>query len=162
MRKLNRGNNMFTGIVDHCGMITQIETITHGYRLWIKSNFSDLVLGESIALDGVCLTVTNIRDRHYSCDISPETLNLTTAKYFKTNQLVNLERALQLSSRLGGHMVAGHIDQVSRLKSIRSLDQFIEMVFTDIETKHTDFTARIIINQTQKYLSDSFNKDYMV
>jgi riboflavin synthase len=127
---------MFTGIIDHYGLITQINKIPSGHSIWIKSCFSELELGESIAVDGICLTVTEIKDDSFSCDISPETISVTTAKYLAVGCYVNLERALTLSSRLSGHLVSGHIDQVARVEKILQHDQFTEMVFTDIHNEN--------------------------
>jgi riboflavin synthase len=124
---------MFTGIIDHCGKILEIERKARSCHIWIESQFSDLVLGESIAIDGICLTVTAIKNQMFSCDISTETLNITTANQFKQFQLVNLERAMQLSSRLGGHLVSGHIDQVIKVISISRLEEFVEMKFSDVD-----------------------------
>ncbi len=118
---------MFTGIVDHCGKIIEIEHTHQSSRVWIESQFTDLVLGESISIEGICLTVTGIKNSMFSCDISPETLSVTTAKTFKVSQKVNVERALQLSSRLGGHLVAGHVDQIAAIKSIHKKDGFVEV-----------------------------------
>lgn len=125
---------MFTGIVDHCGTILKIETINKGLRFWVETQYSDLKLGESIAINGICLTVIDFDKEIFCCDISPETLQVTTAKDFEQNQVVNLERALQLTSRLGGHFMSGHVDKVSRVKKIHKIDDFVEMTFTDIDT----------------------------
>src|SRR5688572_4793067 len=116
---------MFTGIVDHCGMIEATQSVPGGLRILIKSDFTDLTLGESIAVDGVCLTVTDIEATRFYCDISPETLAVTTANNFFTGQLVNLERALLPSARIGGHFVLGHVDLTGSLQSVREFDQFL-------------------------------------
>jgi riboflavin synthase len=122
---VGRGALMFTGIIDHCGTIILIEE----YRVWIKSIFTDLVLGESIAVDGICLTVTQFQDNTFCCDISPETLRITTAKDFKMGRLVNLERALQPLSRIGGHFVMGHVDQMCQVIVCERKNEFVEMSF---------------------------------
>src|SRR5688572_14306906 len=122
---------MFTGIIEQTGSIIQISN-----PLWIKSSFTDLTLGESISVDGVCLTVTALKeDGLFSCDISEETLRLTTASHYKLQQKVNLERSLQLSSRLGGHMVMGHVDQVCYLHAKKKMGDFIEMRFQGVTEK---------------------------
>lgn len=124
---------MFTGIIDHCGTIVKIESIPSGLTLSIKTHLTSLELGESIAINGICLTITAINNDIFCCDISPESLNTTTAKEFKLNQLVNLERALQLSSRIGGHFVSGHIDQICWIKNIRPMGGFTEITFTGLD-----------------------------
>lgn len=101
---------MFTGIIDHCAQVQTIEPTATGVKLEIKHEFNDLKLGESIAVDGVCLTVTADNKQVFSCDVSPETLSLTHLQHLKPNQAVNLERALRMQDRLGGHFVMGHVD----------------------------------------------------
>jgi riboflavin synthase len=133
---------MFTGIIDHCGTVTQIDVIPNGMRLSVKHNFTELELGESIAIDGICLTVTQFDHEIFSCDISPETLKITTANNFKVGSCVNLERALQLSSRLGGHFVMAHIDQVAHVKTIQRLNDFIEMTFFGLDDLAQKFVVK--------------------
>lgn len=118
---------MFTGIIDHCGIITNVVNNHLSYRFTIETTFSDLVLGESVAVDGICLTVTDIKENSFCCDVSPETLRATSAGDFAIDKQVNLERALQLTSRLGGHMVSGHIDQVAEIKSITQFNEFTQI-----------------------------------
>ena len=72
---------MFTGIIDHCGTIARIENFIRSQRLWIESHFSDLVIGESIAVDGACLTVVDFKEAIFYCDVSSETRELTTTKH---------------------------------------------------------------------------------
>ena len=127
---------MFTGIIDHCGTIEKIINLPNSSLAWIKSDFSDLVLGESIATDGICLTVKEINNTGFSCDISSETLSVTTANKFAPFQKVNLERALLLTSRLGGHMVSGHIDQICRVKSIERSGDFLAVSFDEIKPEN--------------------------
>lgn len=137
---------MFTGIIDHCGTILKMEIIPDGMRLAIRHSFRDLDLGESIAVDGICLTVTHFQNDIFYCDISPETLEVTTAKFFAIGQPINLERALQLTSRLGGHFVMGHVDQVAIVKSIKTINDFIEMTFANLDTQFIIKKGSITIN----------------
>jgi riboflavin synthase len=120
---------MFTGIVDHCGFIAEIEHHPQAIKLKIKHQFSNLDLGESIAVNGICLTVTADANSFFYCDLSPETLSVTTAKHFKVGNTVNLERALQPISRMGGHFVMGHIDVTGTVKAIQEVGEFTEIVF---------------------------------
>ncbi|CAN5457092.1 riboflavin synthase [soil metagenome] len=117
---------MFTGIIDHVGTIAAIHRTAAGIRMQLKTQFHDLILGESISVEGICLTVSDINDDSFYCDISPETLKLTTAAHFRKNQQVNLERALRSSDRLGGHFVLGHVDK---------------MVVTKIRNEQADYLA---------------------
>lgn len=134
---------MFTGIIDHCGVITQVESIANGLRIWIKHRFDgELTLGESIAVDGFCLTVIEFHDDVFACDISPETLQVTTASRLKIGQQVNLERALQPSSRLGGHFVMGHVDQTAFVKKILKQQDFVEMQFAGLDKEARKFVVK--------------------
>ena len=127
---------MFTGIVDHCAEISDIVRSHDRAKLWIKTQFTGLTLGESIAVDGACLTVTDIQGASFACELSPETMQLTLAAHYKKNQSVNVERALCLSDRLGGHLVSGHVDQTVVVKKIQALDEFTEVSFEGICADH--------------------------
>lgn len=118
---------MFTGIIDHCGVIKEIKTLEKSSRVFIESQFNDLQEGESIAVDGICLTVVQPQGNTFYCDISNETLRLTTAANFHIHQKINLERALRLSDRLGGHWVTGHVDQTAQVNKISRRQEFIEL-----------------------------------
>lgn len=130
---------MFTGIVDHCGQIQSVEFNNQRATLWIQSQFDALQLGESISIDGVCLTITETREKSFACELSPETLRLTTAKNYVVGARVNLERALQLSDRLGGHFVFGHVDQTLRVSEIKSHQEFIEMHFAEVSAEQQSY-----------------------
>lgn len=133
---------MFTGIIDHCGVVARIEFLPNALQIWIRHSFTELMLGESIAIDGICLTVTHCDEDVFSCDISPETLHLTTAHFFQVGQSVNLERALQPSSRIGGHFVMGHIDQIAEVKKIDQVDGFIKLQFCGISASAHQFLVK--------------------
>lgn len=155
---------MFTGIIDHVGTLVQIESIPDGMRFSIKHTFSALERGESIAIDGVCLTVTHFYDDIFCCDVSPETLNITNLNKYKVGYSVNLERALLPSSRIGGHFVMGHVDQTAWVKSIRRISDFIEMTFAGLDDESLKYIVKkgsiaingvsLTINQLSK---DGFN-----
>lgn len=133
---------MFTGIIDHTGLLQSVVTTEVGMRISIMHAFPDLCLGESIAVNGICLTVTDFDERVFYCDVSPETLGLTTARDFKVGNKVHLERALQLSSRLGGHMVMGHVDQtVVVLKRIPHHD-YIELQLGGLQVKDLAYVVK--------------------
>ncbi len=121
---------MFTGMVDHCGEIVSVETIPNGYRFLVKTQFDDFTKGESIAVDGICLTVIHSDKNCFTCEVSPETLKLTTANKFKNNYKVNLEKSLKLNDRMGGHMVMGHVDTQATLTHIEKMGDFTVMRFT--------------------------------
>lgn len=110
---------MFTGIIEARGEIRFIESKTRFVRFRISSNLdlSDVKEGDSISVNGACLTATAV-DRpagEFYAEVSPETLGVTTLSELKVGSRVNLEKAMRLDSRLGGHLVAGHVDCVGRL-----------------------------------------------
>ncbi len=108
---------MFTGLVAQIGRIREIKHDAGGARLRVECSFAALVLGESIAVNGCCLTVTSILSDGFTCDASQETLDLTTTGALTVTDGVHLERALQAGERLGGHLVTGHVDGVGKLVS---------------------------------------------
>ncbi|MGJ3494641.1 Riboflavin synthase [Piscirickettsia salmonis] len=112
---------MFTGLIAAVGRIESLLFQGEDARLAIAADcldLGDVALGDSIAVNGVCLTVVVCNRTSFSVDISIESLNLTTLKDLKSGSLVNLEKALQLSSRLGGHLVSGHVDGVGEVVAI--------------------------------------------
>ena len=112
---------MFTGIIEEMGVIQDLQQGRRSARLLVlaKSVLGDLNTGDSISVNGVCLTVTGIQDSEFSADVSPETLAVTTMGSLKVGDAVNLERAMRLDSRLGGHLVTGHIDGVGIIRNRR-------------------------------------------
>ncbi len=119
---------MFTGIVLGLGTITSIAPRGEGLEFAIRPDFSleDPEVGESIAVNGVCLTATTISETGFTVDVSHETLKRTTLGDLRQGTEVNLERALRLSDRLGGHIVSGHVDGVGQVVSRRDLKAFLE------------------------------------
>ncbi|MCK4508434.1 MAG: riboflavin synthase [Desulfuromonadales bacterium] len=108
---------MFTGLIEDLGTLREIHTGADRARLTVATGLpmAELALGESIAVNGVCLTVTAFADGTFTADVSPETMGCTTLGQLARGAHVNLERALRLSDRLGGHMVTGHIDGQGRI-----------------------------------------------
>ena len=103
---------MFTGLIEDLGAVRELRPAGTGGRLSVTTGIpaGDLVLGESIAVNGVCLTVVSIGRDSFVADVSPETLERSTLGRLAAGSRVNLERALRLGDRLGGHLVSGHID----------------------------------------------------
>ena len=107
---------MFTGIIQAVGEITPLQTSSGDIKIDINAeqlDLSDVKIGDSIAINGVCLTVTNLSETHFKADVSKETLNVTTGLDQKGQ--VNLEKALRLDDRLGGHLVSGHVDGIGQV-----------------------------------------------
>ena len=112
---------MFTGIIQSTGKLKQEKNIL---EIEILSNRFDMAIGDSISVDGICLTVKEIIQNKFTVDISEETLEKTTLGLkSKLNQIVNLEPALRISDRLGGHIVSGHIDGLGIVENIEKLEK---------------------------------------
>lgn len=113
---------MFTGIIEGLGTVRGITPMGGGVRLNIKSDFplDGVALGDSIAVNGACLTAVHVEPRGFEVDVSPESLSRSTMGHAKVGDRVNLERALCLGDRLDGHLVTGHVDGMGRVTTIRS------------------------------------------
>ena len=156
---------MFTGIVDHCGQITKIDKQPESLSLWIESGFNDLAPGESIAVDGICLTVNEPTASLFRVDLSPETCRLTTAGQFKQGGRINLERALRLNDRLGGHLVTGHVDQKCALSGKKVIKEFIEMNFSGLVPQAQRYLVKkgsIAVNGVSLTINDVFDGGFQV
>ena len=112
---------MFTGIIEGIGKVAAIRPAGTGRRMAIQTDF-DLTgtrIGDSIAVNGACLTAVSLSDRRFEVDISPESIKRTTLGGLSAGSIVNLERALRLSDRLDGHLVSGHIDGLGLISARR-------------------------------------------
>lgn len=111
---------MFTGLVETTGRIEHIEGTADGRRVVVATSLGDaLHLGDSIAVNGVCLTVTSHEAGRFSADISRQTLAVTSLNAMDVGRLVNLERPLRADSRMGGHFVLGHVDGTGTITQLR-------------------------------------------
>lgn len=110
---------MFTGVITAVGTVTAAHERDGGMELVIASPYEELQLGESIAVDGVCLTVEAIQDSHFRVHAVAATLSLTRLGTYGQDHQVNLERALRVGERLGGHLVQGHVDGVGTVKAVK-------------------------------------------
>ncbi|KTD36067.1 riboflavin synthase alpha chain [Legionella nautarum] len=119
---------MFTGIVEQQAIVLANTSNKGANRLELKSTYQDLTIGESIAVNGVCLTLVSEHGENLVFDVSPETLSLTTLGQLKVGDKVNLERAMQATARFGGHYVSGHVDTTACLKARNFLDEFVELI----------------------------------
>ncbi|GAB5380309.1 MAG: riboflavin synthase [Aliiglaciecola sp.] len=121
---------MFTGIIEDIGTITKLQPKGDDIRLTVnvdKLDMSDVALGDSIATNGVCLTVVDFSDKHYSVDVSPETIKRSGFANYNVGSKVNLEKAMQATSRFGGHIVSGHVDGVGKIIAINPIDRWLEI-----------------------------------
>ncbi|RJO63274.1 MAG: riboflavin synthase [Myxococcales bacterium] len=122
---------MFTGLIEDVGEIRKIERLSEGLRVEIAATLAldDVKLGDSIACDGACLTVVALRPPAFAVELSHETVRRTTWQSAKVGQGVNLEKALRLSDRLGGHLVSGHVDGMGRVLRRTQRGPALDVVF---------------------------------
>jgi len=109
---------MFTGIIEAIGSVAKLQQLGSDWRLTINSgnlDLGDVVLGDSIAVNGCCLTVVDLQGNNFGADVSNESMRCTALGEFKDGTRVNLEKAMLASGRLGGHIVSGHVDGVGSL-----------------------------------------------
>ena len=118
---------MFTGIIEGLGTVVKLRPSGRGKRLVVTTDLElkEMKIGDSIAVNGACLTAVVISANRFEADLSPETLSRTTLNKVKTGDRVNLERALRISDRLDGHLVSGHIDGIGTLSGRESDDNAI-------------------------------------
>ncbi len=122
---------MFTGIIEGMGTLMAVRASEGGSRLTVAADF-DLTrsrTGDSIAVNGACLTAVEISGKRFTADVSPETLDKTAFKNAKTGDRVNLERALRLSDRIDGHLVSGHIDGTGVIESKQAAGNAVVVSF---------------------------------
>jgi len=111
---------MFTGLIESVGEIAEVRPVESGFRIRIRTGMAaELHEGESVAVNGVCLTTINPRGDQWEAEIGPETANVTSLGGLKAGSLVNLERAMRADGRFGGHLVLGHVDGTGTVLAIR-------------------------------------------
>ena len=114
---------MFTGIIKSLGTVKKITQKNGDYKIYFtgdKVNWSEISVGESIAVNGVCLTATQLHEDGFDADVSSETLKVTTFSDIKEDSLVNIEPSLSMGDKIGGHFVTGHIDCMAEIVNIKS------------------------------------------
>lgn len=118
---------MFTGIIEEVGVIDSIKKGTRSSKLWISGEkiFEDLKLGDSVAVNGVCLTVSHFKGKIFEADVMSETLSRSSLGNLKVGSSVNLERAMAANGRFGGHIVSGHIDGVGSIFKMQRDDNAV-------------------------------------
>lgn len=132
MRRKKAGGKMFTGIIEDIGTVKTLQSDQQSMKITVLSAkmVEDVKLGDSIAVNGVCLTVTNFTDRELTMDVMPETVKATNLQQLAVGDSVNLERAMPANGRFGGHFVSGHVDGVGKIVRKRPL---ANAVYIDIE-----------------------------
>src|SRR5690349_10414867 len=111
---------MFTGLIETVATVARVDAVPSGYKLRLETPLgADLQLGESVTVDGVCLTVTARDAGGWDADVGPETARVTTLGTFTPGRRVNLERSMRADSRFGGHLVQGHVDATGTVVAVR-------------------------------------------
>ncbi|TWE08347.1 riboflavin synthase alpha chain [Neobacillus bataviensis] len=118
---------MFTGIIEEIGKVAKIQRTANSYVLTIEAEkiLQDIHLGDSIAVNGVCLTVTSILGKQFTVDVMPETVKATSLNNIKSGTKINLERAMAAGGRFGGHFVSGHADGTGVIKRKQALENAV-------------------------------------
>lgn len=122
---------MFTGIIEEIGNVTEFVRLSKGAQIKVQCSkiLDGTVLGDSISINGCCQTVTGMGSNYFTADVSQETLNVTNFADLKIGSPVNLERALTPTSRMGGHIVQGHVDCTGRFVLYEKLSDFYNLTF---------------------------------
>jgi riboflavin synthase len=121
---------VFTGLIEDIGIVKGILNS----KIEIETKLCDIAKGDSVAVNGVCLTVTSVKQGVFVADYSQSTDRVTTLSKLKKKSKVNLERALKLFSRFGGHIVSGHVEGIARVEKIEKLGRFYKTVFSCSES----------------------------
>ncbi len=148
---------MFTGIIEEIGEIKNIQKLANNsaiLKVLCHKVLEGTELGDSIAINGVCQTVTNLDTQSFQVEVSPETLNVTNFSNLHIGEKVNLERALTPSTRMGGHIVQGHVDLIGKLLKIEKFDNFYNMYFETNSTKYIVQKGSITINGISLTVAD--------
>ncbi|MBI0577071.1 riboflavin synthase [Neobacillus cucumis] len=118
---------MFTGIIEEIGLVSNIQRTGESFVLTVEAKkiLDDVHLGDSIAVNGVCLTVTSFTGKQFTVDVMPETVKASSLNSVKRGSKVNLERAMAAGGRFGGHFVSGHIDGTGVIKSKKAFENAI-------------------------------------
>jgi len=158
---------MFTGIIEAVGRIKNIEPVGGDMRLHVdvgSLDMQDVQTGDSIAVNGVCLTAIEFDNKHFVADVSNETIALTSLKDLATGSEVNLEKALLPTTRLGGHLVSGHVDGLGEVLSIKEASRSIQLIIrAPEELKHyIAMKGSICIDGTSLTVNKISNKDFEI
>ena len=140
---------MFTGLVEDLGKVKNIDKLDGYWNVEISTKLDDIIIGDSVAVNGVCLTVVNLGNNIISFDIVSESLDKSNLSDLIINQIVNLERCLKLSDRIGGHLVQGHVECVGEIISKESLldgEVVFEVSFDKVFLKYCIYKGSITLD----------------
>ena len=157
---------MFTGIIEETGTISGITYGAKSCRLKICANeiFSDLKIGDSVAVNGVCLTATTITPPYFEADVMAETMRKTAFSALAKGSRVNLERAMQLGGRFGGHIVSGHIDSVATItRKVREDNAVVITLSADSDTmRYIVYKGSVTLDGISLTVAGVTNNDFTV
>ena len=153
---------MFTGIVEEVGTVKAVTD--RNITVKCASVLNGTKIGDSIAVNGICLTVTEISENAFTADVSEETFKVSALNCLKTGSYVNLERALKADGRFGGHIVSGHIDGVAKIKTITPQNGFfnLEIELQENESRYVIRKGSIAINGISLTIADVMNNIVMI
>ena len=153
---------MFTGIVEEVGTVKAVTD--KNITVKCSSVLNGTKIGDSIAVNGICLTVTEISENAFTADVSEETFKVSALNCLKTGSYVNLERALKADGRFGGHIVSGHIDGVAKVKTITPQNGFfnLEIELQENESRYVIRKGSIAINGISLTIADVMNNIVMI
>jgi riboflavin synthase len=157
---------MFTGIIEEIGVIDSVQQGHESLVLDIRAQniMSDMHLGDSISIDGVCLTITSFSNHHFTLDVMPETVRSTTLKLLRKGSKVNLERAMGAGGRFGGHMLSGHVDEVGTIIGKKQVDNAIyyEIQVSEDARKYMIYKGSISVDGTSLTIFGLTEKSFTV
>ena len=152
---------MFTGLIEKVASVKNISLNSMGAKISFSADFENVKVGDSIAINGVCLTMTSVENNNFCADVMRETLNISNLKYLKNNDEINLERAMKLNDRLDGHIVSGHIDCTAMVKNI-SIDGFSKRIVFACPTELIIKKGSIAINGVSLTVSNVWDDSFEV
>lgn len=155
---------MFTGIIEEVGTILNfnISGTSAVMRVGCKKILNGIKVGDSISVNGVCQTVVKFDEKSFTSEISKQTLDVTNLSCLKINENVNLERALMPTSRIGGHIVQGHVDKTAKLLKIEQINDFYNMYFETDNTRLIVPKGSIAVNGVSLTLADVNDKCFKI
>ena len=159
---------MFTGIITDIGSILSINESGNKFKISTLFNHHEIDVGASICCSGICLTVTekgpHINGSYFNVDVSDETLSRTTAKNWKNNSLINLERSLKFGDEMGGHLVSGHVDCLSKIISIKKIKNgnIFTIEYPEIYKKFIASKGSVCLDGISLTVNDVFDNKFTV
>lgn len=159
---------MFTGIITDIGSVLSINESGNKFKISTLFNHHEIDVGASICCSGICLTVTEkgpyINGSYFNVDVSDETLSRTTAKNWKNNSLINLERSLKFGDEMGGHLVSGHVDCLSKIISIKKIKNgnIFTIEYPEIYKKFIASKGSVCLDGISLTVNDVFDNKFTV